>query len=55
MPGDIVFALAALMMSWDFIIKVRPMLPQLLGGAKAAPGLKGEVPVAARTIPGPAE
>ena len=32
MPGDIVFALAALMMAWDFMIKVRPMLPRQLGG-----------------------
>jgi len=32
MPGDIVFAVAALMMSWDFVIKCRPMLPRLLGG-----------------------
>jgi nitric oxide reductase subunit B len=34
MPGDIVFALAALMMAWDFLVKVRPMLPHILGGAR---------------------
>jgi nitric oxide reductase subunit B len=32
LPGDVVFALAALMMSWDFLVKVRPLLPRALGG-----------------------
>jgi nitric oxide reductase subunit B len=35
MPGDIVFAVGALMMAWDFLVKVRPMLPRLLGGEPA--------------------
>jgi nitric oxide reductase subunit B len=29
MPGDIVFALGALLMAWDFIIKLGPMFPAL--------------------------
>jgi nitric oxide reductase subunit B len=39
MPGDIVFALAALLMAWDFIIKLRPLLPRfvvrLIPGSRA--------------------
>jgi nitric oxide reductase subunit B len=27
LPGDVVFALAALLMAWDFIIKLPPFLP----------------------------
>src|SRR5690242_5808430 len=27
LPGDVVFAVAALMMAWDFVIKARPLLP----------------------------
>jgi nitric oxide reductase subunit B len=27
MPGDIVFALGALLMAWDFLVKLRPILP----------------------------
>ena len=27
LPGDVVFAIGALMMAWDFIIKARPLLP----------------------------
>ena len=38
MPGDIVFAVAALMMTWDFMIKCRPLLPRLLGGLRTEPG-----------------
>jgi nitric oxide reductase subunit B len=26
-PGDVVFALGALLMAWDFIVKLRPLLP----------------------------
>jgi nitric oxide reductase subunit B len=32
MPGDIVFAAGALLMAWDFIVKLRPVLPRFLGG-----------------------
>jgi nitric oxide reductase subunit B len=27
LPGDVVFAIGALMMAWDFIVKARPLLP----------------------------
>lgn len=30
LPGDVVFAIAALMMAWDFLIKLGPMYPQLV-------------------------
>jgi nitric oxide reductase subunit B len=29
-PGDVVFALGALLMAWDFIIKLRPIYPRAL-------------------------
>jgi len=28
LPGDVVFALGALLMAWDFIVKLRPLYPQ---------------------------
>jgi nitric oxide reductase subunit B len=31
MPGDIVFALGALLMAWDFVVKLRPLLPRFIG------------------------
>ena len=31
-PGDVVFALGALLMAWDFILKLRPLLPRLVVG-----------------------
>jgi nitric oxide reductase subunit B len=34
MPGDIVFAAGALLMAWDFIVKLRPSLPMLAGRAR---------------------
>ncbi len=41
MPGDIVFALGALLMAWDFLVKLRPLFPQavarLIPGPRAAP------------------
>ena len=27
LPGDVIFAIGALMMAWDFIMKARPLLP----------------------------
>jgi nitric oxide reductase subunit B len=30
MPGDIVFALGALLMAWDFIVKLRPLYPAFI-------------------------
>ncbi len=42
MPGDIVFALGALLMAWDFIVKLRPLFPRfverLIPGARIVPG-----------------
>jgi hypothetical protein len=29
-PGDVVFALGALLMAWDFIVKSRPLLPRFI-------------------------
>jgi nitric oxide reductase subunit B len=29
-PGDVVFALGALLMAWDFIVKLRPLYPQFI-------------------------
>lgn len=41
-PGDVVFALGALLMAWDFVIKLRPLLPQaverFLPGPRPLPG-----------------
>ncbi|HLY47215.1 MAG TPA: cbb3-type cytochrome c oxidase subunit I [Stellaceae bacterium] len=31
LPGDVVFALGALLMAWDFMIKSRPILPRFVG------------------------
>ncbi|MBS0232283.1 MAG: cbb3-type cytochrome c oxidase subunit I [Proteobacteria bacterium] len=30
LPGDVVFALGALLMAWDFMIKLRPLYPQTI-------------------------
>ena len=45
MPGDIVFALGALLMAWDFIVKLRPLLPKIVKGVLPAPG--AQIPEAA--------
>jgi nitric oxide reductase subunit B len=41
MPGDIVFAIGALFMAWDFIVKLRPLFPRFVArftpGARAVP------------------
>jgi nitric oxide reductase subunit B len=29
LPGDILFAVAAVLMAWDFLIKLRPLYPRL--------------------------
>ena len=29
-PGDVVFAIGALLMAWDFIIKLRPLYPHVV-------------------------
>ena len=45
MPGDIVFALGALFMAWDFIVKLRPLFPRFVArfipGARAMPEVIG--------------
>ncbi|HWA30187.1 MAG TPA: cbb3-type cytochrome c oxidase subunit I [Rhizomicrobium sp.] len=45
MPGDIVFALGALLMAWDFLVKLRPLLPGFIRFAIPAP--RGQVAQAA--------
>jgi len=30
LPGDVVFALGALPMAWDFIVKLRPLFPRFV-------------------------
>jgi nitric oxide reductase subunit B len=44
-PGDVVFALGALLMAWDFIIKLRPLLPhfveRLIPGSRVLRGAAG--------------
>ena len=34
LPGDVVFALGALLMAWDFLIKLGPLLPSFFSGEK---------------------
>ena len=52
-PGDVVFALGALLMAWDFLIKLKPLYPRVvdrwLGGPQAPPAAKAKAPA-----PGPA-
>src|SRR6201987_5063251 len=42
LPGDVVFALGALLMAWDFLVKLRPFFPQFAKrfapGSRAVPG-----------------
>jgi nitric oxide reductase subunit B len=48
LPGDVVFALGALLMAWDFILKLRPLFPRyvlrLLPPLRATPGVVGGTP-----------
>ncbi|MBU6296650.1 MAG: cbb3-type cytochrome c oxidase subunit I [Alphaproteobacteria bacterium] len=37
LPGDVVFALGALLMAWDFLIKLGPLLPQFLRMTRREP------------------
>jgi nitric oxide reductase subunit B len=45
LPGDVVFALGALLMAWDFIVKLRPLFPRfverLIPGSRALPEAAG--------------
>ena len=31
LPGDVVFALGALLMAWDFLVELRPIYPAFMG------------------------
>jgi nitric oxide reductase subunit B len=44
-PGDVVFALGALLMAWDFIVKSRPLLPRF--ALRLLPGGRARQPAAA--------
>jgi hypothetical protein len=37
LPGDVLFAIAALMMSWDFITKTGPLFPSVARGLSLPP------------------
>ena len=45
LPGDVVFAFGALLMAWDFIIKLRPLFPRfvarMIPGASVLPAAVG--------------
>jgi len=47
-PGDVVFALGALLMAWDFIIKLRPLFPRfverLIPGSRVLRGAARSTP-----------
>jgi nitric oxide reductase subunit B len=47
LPGDVVFALGALLMAWDFIVKLRPLFPRfvtrLIPGSRVLPEAIGGV------------
>ena len=45
MPGDIVFALGALLMAWDFLVKLPPLLRR---SPNFSPGGVTPLPKAAR-------
>jgi nitric oxide reductase subunit B len=47
MPGDIVFAAGALLMAWDFLVKLRPLLPSFIKIAVPAPRPLAVTPQAA--------
>lgn len=44
LPGDVVFAIGALLMAWDFIVKLRPLLPRHLEDGVSGAG-RGSEPV----------
>ncbi|MFZ0695059.1 MAG: cbb3-type cytochrome c oxidase subunit I, partial [Alphaproteobacteria bacterium] len=48
LPGDVVFALGALLMAWDFIVKLRPLFPRfverLILSSHAVSGAVGSAP-----------
>jgi nitric oxide reductase subunit B len=48
LPGDVVFALGAVLMAWDFVLKLRPVLPRFVLSALPKPRL---ISAAAGSIP----
>jgi nitric oxide reductase subunit B len=47
LPGDVLFAAAALLMAWDFLVKAGPVLPRFLSrGAGASESPSGAAPYA---------
>jgi nitric oxide reductase subunit B len=50
LPGDVVFAVGALLMAWDFTIKLRPMLPRRVGKLGHTSSLAADKGVAVRTL-----
>ena len=42
LPGDVVFAAGALLMAWDFFVKLRPLFPRTLGGTRTASPVPAE-------------
>ena len=48
LPGDVVFAVGALLMAWDFVLKLRPVLPRtvvsMLPRSRLAAAVAGGVP-----------
>jgi nitric oxide reductase subunit B len=44
MPGDIVFALGTLLMAWDFVIKLGPLYPRIVGRLLPEPRAAGPAP-----------
>ncbi|HVT25863.1 MAG TPA: cbb3-type cytochrome c oxidase subunit I [Rhizomicrobium sp.] len=42
LPGDVVFAVGALLMAWDFFVKLRPLFPRALGGTGAVSAAPAE-------------
>lgn len=48
MPGDIVFAAGALLMAWDFLVKLRPLVSR---GAARSPGSTPPLPLTREETP----
>ncbi len=40
LPGDVLFALGALLMAWDFIVKLRPLFPRAVAPLQPATGVE---------------
>ncbi|HLI22098.1 MAG TPA: cbb3-type cytochrome c oxidase subunit I [Stellaceae bacterium] len=45
LPGDVLFAIGAILMAWDFIVKLRPLYPRSIGRLLGqSPTLSSDVP-----------